>query len=659
VVTSSPTTTGTIANDGAGFVVQAPTNTGPALFVLNSTNQPAVGDRVSFTVTATAIQTGAINYAKTTTGLHVDSSGHDISSMVQAGSTISDLVTNLTNYDEEVMDFSDITITGPFAAAGNAHSKALATTAAIPGGDINLKVRFPDTVINALGIATGCHADLTRVPLWNNGSEVEMMGWTTSDVAISGCPAFGVASISPADPSSGVSLSSVVTIAFTRPADATTLTAQTAVGPCSGVVQLSSDGFQTCMGFTSAAPTMGANNTQASFTPITSFPYLTTWKLKVAGTVKSTLGTPLPGEFDSVTGFTTTGPLCNAAGGVLNGSLVISQIYGAGGNSGATYQNDFIELHNRGNTTISIPANTYSVQYASATGSSWQVTPLPQIDIQAGHYILISEAGGPVGIALPAPEATGNISMAAGAGKVALASTLDPLVGVCPGLNVLDFVGFGTTANCFLGTGPTPAPSATKSAIRGANGCTNDSNNATDFSAVAVAPRNSTNTAPATCSCATVAVTLNETDSGPASGGEVDLCTLASVDGKPGLSFSVAKSATTPLIHGQIFETGLTPYSVQPANVIGQVGFGPINANPENQSGWTWTAATLDGPSDPNDNYSKALIAPAAPGAYWFTYRFSLDSGASWTYCDSDGAGANTGAQFDVTRLPTMTVTGP
>ena len=47
--------------------------------------------------------------------------------------------------------------------------------------------------------------------------------------------------------------------------------------------------------------------------------------------------------------------------------IVISQVYGGGGNTGAPYQNDFVELFNRGTTTVSLSG--MSVQYASATGT--------------------------------------------------------------------------------------------------------------------------------------------------------------------------------------------------------------------------------------------------------------------------------------------------
>lgn len=72
-------------------------------------------------------------------------------------------------------------------------------------------------------------------------------------------------------------------------------------------------------------------------------------------------------------------------------AVVISQIYGGGGNSGATLKNDFIELHNTGSTAISLAG--WSVQYASAAGSSWQVTGLTGT-LAPGAYYLVQEAKG-------------------------------------------------------------------------------------------------------------------------------------------------------------------------------------------------------------------------------------------------------------------------
>ncbi len=52
---------------------------------------------------------------------------------------------------------------------------------------------------------------------------------------------------------------------------------------------------------------------------------------------------------------------------VVSTDVKISQVYGGGGNAGADYRNDFIELFNRSATDVSVAG--WSVQYASSTGS--------------------------------------------------------------------------------------------------------------------------------------------------------------------------------------------------------------------------------------------------------------------------------------------------
>ena len=102
--------------------------------------------------------------------------------------------------------------------------------------------------------------------------------------------------------------------------------------------------------------------------------------------------------------------------------LVISQVYGGGGNAGATFTNDFIELLNASDAPISLLG--YSVQYASTTGNSWQVTTGFSKTLQPGQYFLIQEAQGTGGTtSLPTPDAIGTINMSATAGKVALVNT--------------------------------------------------------------------------------------------------------------------------------------------------------------------------------------------------------------------------------------------
>ena len=167
--------------------------------------------------------------------------------------------------------------------------------------------------------------------------------------------------------------------------------------------------------------------------------------------------------------------------------LRISQVYGGGGNSGATYTNDFIELFNAGTTSVDLSG--WSVQYASSTGTSWQVTALSG-SIGPGEYYLVQEAQGSGGTTpLPTPDATGTIAMSGSNGKVALADSATALSGGCP-TGLIDMVGYGS-ADCYEGSGAAPGLSNTTAALRNAGGCTDTDDNAADFTAGAPTPRNS------------------------------------------------------------------------------------------------------------------------------------------------------------------------
>lgn len=174
--------------------------------------------------------------------------------------------------------------------------------------------------------------------------------------------------------------------------------------------------------------------------------------------------------------------------------VVISQVYGGGGNTGSVYTNDFIELFNASASPVSL--NGWSVQYNSATGTgTWQVTNLNNFTLQPGQYYLIQQAAGTGGTTpLPTPNTTGAIAMSGTAGKIALVNNTTALTGCPTAASYVDLVGFGATANCFEGTAAAPAPSNTNSVIRGSNGCLDNNQNSTDFTAVTAAPRNSATT---------------------------------------------------------------------------------------------------------------------------------------------------------------------
>src|SRR5688500_15798194 len=191
----------------------------------------------------------------------------------------------------------------------------------------------------------------------------------------------------------------------------------------------------------------------------------------------------------------------------ISSGLVISQVYGGGGNAGATYTHDFVELYNRSGSDI--PLNGLSIQYASATGTgnfgatATQLTELPNVIVPAGKYFLVQMAGGATGVPLPTPDHIDltPIAMAAGAGKVTLVTGITTLgcnggSTVCNAAalaRIIDLVGYGG-AN-FFETAPTGALTSATAAIRRSGNADTD-NNSADFDVATPAPRGGTFTPP-------------------------------------------------------------------------------------------------------------------------------------------------------------------
>ena len=182
----------------------------------------------------------------------------------------------------------------------------------------------------------------------------------------------------------------------------------------------------------------------------------------------------------------------------LSADIVISQVYGGGGNTGAPYRNDFIELFNRGTTTVSLSG--MSVQYASATGTgNFGANPITLLSgsLAPGQYYLVQQSGGTTGVLLPTPDATGTVNMSATGGKVALVNSTAGLA--CNGGStpcsaaqlalIKDLIGYDG-ANFYEGAAAAPTLSNTTAALRLANGCTETDNNASDFAASVPTPRN-------------------------------------------------------------------------------------------------------------------------------------------------------------------------
>jgi hypothetical protein len=188
----------------------------------------------------------------------------------------------------------------------------------------------------------------------------------------------------------------------------------------------------------------------------------------------------------------------SAGAAFASNDVRLSQVYTAGGNSGALYNQDFIELFNSSAADIDISG--WSLQYGSATGTA----PLgsctncffqfPEGSIIHGcSYLLVGGSTGSNGVPLPvALDHLSTIGLGASAGKIGLKAdgVFTPIVPCDPTL-LVDMLGYGTTANCFEGAGAGPVPSPTLAAWRLGDGLTDTDDNSLDFFTATPAPRNS------------------------------------------------------------------------------------------------------------------------------------------------------------------------
>jgi len=242
-----------------------------------------------------------------------------------------------------------------------------------------------------------------------------------------------------------------------------------------------------------------------------------------------------------------------AVGGVLavptaqsaSPDVVVSQVYAGGGNAGAPFANDFVELFNRGSSPVDVSG--WAVQYASAAGTTWQATGLSGSIAPGRRYLVQLASAAAVGAPLPTPDATGTTNLAVSGGKIAIVRDSSPLAcggsaGSCSAVtSIADLVGYGTAAD-YEGGGAAPAIGNTTAAVRASEGCVDTDANPTDFATADPAPRNSS---AAALTCGSVP---------PPSGGvsqgatvEIDVQSSLSIAlERPTVSFGNATTGATP-----------------------------------------------------------------------------------------------------------------
>ena len=283
---------------------------------------------------------------------------------------------------------------------------------------------------------------------------------------------------------------------------------------------------------------------------------------------------------------------------VPGGAIVISQVYGGGGNANAVYKNDYIEIFNRSSETVTL--NNWSVQFAQATASAWSVTPFTAT-LAPGQYFLIRQAAGTscsgaaCGQDLPAFDAAGTIGVGSTSGKVALVSNSAALTSSCPaGGAVVDFIGYGAV-NCSEGDDATAGDNAgsglsnTTAAYRAGDGCTDTNSNAADFTAAPPAPRHAGSP---TKNCADV----------PPPTGEVNSTVVISqVYAGGGNSNAVYTHDFVELYNRGTSAVSLTGWSLQYASATG--------------AGWDSNRQPLGGTIAPGEYYLVGLGSGGANGS--------------------------------------------
>ncbi len=185
-----------VGDDPAGIFIQAE-QAGPALFVAVAAGDLdealAVGDTVSFTITAKVTQDGQPR-ATAVTGFAIDASGGDVEALVQDASAATALLATEANPDVEDYDSElivlDATILADFSFAGGGHVAAAISTEGIPDGTEDApRFRLEATLQDSLDLSGGCVVRIGPTPLWRFLDVAQPAIWAGGEVAITSCNA--------------------------------------------------------------------------------------------------------------------------------------------------------------------------------------------------------------------------------------------------------------------------------------------------------------------------------------------------------------------------------------------------------------------------------------------------------------------------------------
>jgi hypothetical protein len=467
-----------IGSEAAGFFVQAGAP-GPAIYVAvdpaTLTPAPAVGDRVAFRATAYALVSGLSEITAVTNWQRLSAS-NPIGSFTQDLTASNMVSANLDSLEAELVSIRGVLDAG-FTSASSPYVAAFIATAASPADAV--RFRAPQAVVDALELERGCEITAGPVPMWRFNLQAQPNAFMSADVLIHGCPGPTVVSASQLSSTS-------VAVNFSRSIQASSVNT-------SGTQFTFNNGLMA-----SAASVAGKVVTVTTSAQDGGTTYTVTVGSGITDTRGSALGTP------NTANFTAARPnVCTAAN-----QVVISQVYGGGGNSGSVYTNDFIELHNRGSTIANL--GNYSLWFVSANGTgAWTRFQLPSVTLlNPGQFYLVQAAAGTnMTGALPTPDAVSTLAIGATGFKIALTdSTVASISGACPPTTgLVDFLSAAST-NCFEGSAASAAPANATAVIRKATtgtelACVDSNDSATDLVVATPTPRNTSTTSACTMAC--------------------------------------------------------------------------------------------------------------------------------------------------------------
>jgi len=200
-------------------------------------------------------------------------------------------------------------------------------------------------------------------------------------------------------------------------------------------------------------------------------------------------------------------PLAVGNCGNSSAPVVISKVYGGGGNGASGYNSDFAELFNRSGSAVSLNGWSFqSARISDVSGFSSRIALLSGV-INPGEYRLIrTNQIATVGAAIPAADFVADplFGMESSFGRVVLVSSTNLVNNEFTRGDVVDLVGYGSATDSFEGVGPTGTLGDILYAQRKQGGCQDTNQNAIDFDVLLALtlPNNAaTSAAPCTASC--------------------------------------------------------------------------------------------------------------------------------------------------------------